>query len=235
MKKKYVHTTNVHNLVAPQKIVKEILKYFSPKSIVDIGCGLWTFVKIFQDSWIEITHWVDWTWVNKELLHISQKDFFEKDLEKYHNFDKKYDLALSLEVAEHLSPDSAENFVKTLTSASDYIIFSAALPNQWGQNHINEQTPMYWEKLFNKQWYKMYDVFRHIFWEDQDIFWRYKQNMFLILKEWINLPTGLEEKTPRYIIHPELYQEAKNSLNSPYKAIIYGLYLTKEKIINLFK
>jgi len=68
--------------------------------------------------------------VDKSKLFIDPQYFIEKDLEQYHDFQKKYDLAINLEVAEHLSESAAESLVKTLVSCSDYIIFSAALPQQ---------------------------------------------------------------------------------------------------------
>lgn len=232
MKKlKYIHTTDVHNLQNPTILVTEWLKHFSPKKVIDIWCGTWSFVKVFRDKWIE-TIWVDWSWVDKSQLFMDEQYFIEKDLEKEHDFDNKYDLAISLEVAEHLSKQSAENFIKTLTSCSNYIIFSAALPWQWWQNHINEQPPEYREKLFNKHWYDFYDVFRHIFWNNKKIFWRYKQNMFFVVRKWENIPSTLLEKSPRYIIHPELYDSKNISGKNIVQLTKQLIYIICHKIRN---
>lgn len=231
--KKYIHTTNVHNLNVPKEIVQEILKHFTPKLVIDIWCGTGSFVKTFQNNGI-IAVGVDWKRVDRKSLFIDESDFIEKDLEEYNNFDHKYDLAISLEVAEHISEKSAENFVKTLVSCSDYIIFSAAIPLQWGQNHINEQSPEYWEKLFNKYWYEFHDVWRHIFWDNKDIFWWYKQNMFLIVRKWVSLPRTLIEKPPRYIVHPELYHQKMAYLKNPLSIFKYWgwiLYKNIRKIL----
>jgi 2-polyprenyl-3-methyl-5-hydroxy-6-metoxy-1,4-benzoquinol methylase len=63
-------------------------------------------------------------------MFIKEDSFIVKNLEEYMDRQKEFDLAISLEVAEHLSQESAENFVKTLISCADYIIFSAAIPQQ---------------------------------------------------------------------------------------------------------
>ena len=62
---------------------------------------------------------------------------------------KNYDLAISLEVAEHLSSESANMFIACLTNMSDIVLFSAAIPGQGGENRINEQWPKYRSGLFN--------------------------------------------------------------------------------------
>lgn len=233
MKSRYLHV-KVPNLQVPTKIIDEILKHFSPKKVIDLGCWLWLFVKVFQDKWIDAV-WVDGDWTKNEKVIIKEDSFIVKNLEEYCNFDKKYDLAVSLEVAEHLNEKSADIFVKTLVSCSDYIIFSAAIPWQWWQNHINEQSPTYWEEKFNKEWYKFYDVFRHVFWSDEDIFWWYKQNIFLVAKDWVKIPTTLVERCPRFIVHPELYNE-KNidniSMIQLIKIFIYRLIKGIGKILS---
>lgn len=201
---RYTHDLSVHNMQAPRIIVEEILKHFNPKSIIDLWCWLWTFVKAFQENWID-AYWVNWEWVEKDKLFINEESLIIHNLEQYHAFDKKFDLAMSLEVAEHIDEKYADNFIKTIISCSDIIIFWAAIPWQVWQNHVNVQSPEYWEKKFNKYWYKFYDVFRHIFWNNKDLFYWYKQNVFLVVKEWIKIPQTLVEKPPRYIIHPDLF------------------------------
>lgn len=60
----------------------------------------------------------------------------------------KFDLAYSIEVGEHIPEAFARNFVKYISSLSDFVIFSAAFPGQGGQGHINEQPQEYWRDLF---------------------------------------------------------------------------------------
>lgn len=203
-KSRYIHETTVHELKNPSIIVGEILKHFSPKTVIDLWCWLWSFVKVFQDYWID-AYWVNGERTERDKLFIDDKSLLIYNLEQYHDFWKQYDMALSLEVAEHIDEKYSDNFVKTITSCSDIIIFSAAIPWQTWQNHINLQSPEYRERKFNTYWYNFYDVFRHIFWNNEEIFWWYKQNIFLVAKKWVKIPDSLIEKPPRYIIHPDLF------------------------------
>ena len=55
--------------------------------------------------------------------------------------------------------------------AGNVILFSAAIPNQGGQNHINEQWLTYWEEKFSKYNYIIHDIIRPLFWDDPELFW----------------------------------------------------------------
>lgn len=149
---KYIHEETVHNLKDPEIIVPKILEIINPKSVVDIGCGIGTFLNVFNRYGINNLMGLDGHWVDKSLLlkNIKANQFREIDLEKEFSLEQKYDLVVSLEVAEHLSKASASNFVKNLVNAGEVILFSAAIPNQGGQNHLNEQPISYWNHLFFK-------------------------------------------------------------------------------------
>lgn len=58
-------------------------------------------------------------------------------------FNRRFDLAMTIEVAEHLTPVRADSFVEDLTRLSDVVLFSAAIPAQGGINHVNEQWQSY--------------------------------------------------------------------------------------------
>lgn len=58
-----------------------------------------------------------------------------------------YDVAFSLEVAEHLPPDLGDRLVAYLGRAP-MVLFTAAHPGQRGTGHINEQPKSYWAKRF---------------------------------------------------------------------------------------
>jgi 2-polyprenyl-3-methyl-5-hydroxy-6-metoxy-1,4-benzoquinol methylase len=60
------------------------------------------------------------------------------------DLEKEFDLVVSLEVAEHLPASAADQFVNTLVKHGKKILFSAAIPGQGGQDHLNEQWPDYW-------------------------------------------------------------------------------------------
>lgn len=213
---KYKHETTVHNHISPSIIVPEIIRLISPKSVVDIGCGLGTFLSAFKNLGVNDVLGIDGPWVNKELLYknINPSEFLEQDLEQEIRLEKKYDLAVSLEVAEHLSPDSADTFVESLINSAEVILFSAAIPLQGGQNHVNEQWLSYWEDKFRHHDYIIHDVVRPIFWDNPDVFTWYKQNMVLIMPRNSTLRLTEHPVPMRNIVHYEMFENKTQYLDN---------------------
>ncbi len=207
---KYHYEETVHNLVAPQKIVPVVLNLFKPLSVIDVGCGTGTFLKVFKDLGVTEVLGLDGHWVDRSKLlnHIREEEFAEVDLENlsFENFNTTYDLAVCLEVAEHLNPDAADLLVSNLVRFSRRILFSAAVPFQGGINHVNEQWPSYWEAKFMKHGFHFYDVIRPSIWNDPDIPYWYKQNIFFVCQQ-DPAPslTPLPQSEMHHIVHPDLY------------------------------
>lgn len=154
------------------------------KSVIDLGCGVGTFLSVSKTIF-DTTDLcgVDGDYVNKNYLVIDPKKFHSYDLEKRYKSDKKYDLAISLEVAEHLSPKRADSFVEDLTNLSDIILFSAAVPKQGGVGHINEQPHSYWIEKFKKKDYILYDIVRPKIWSKRKIPYWYRNNVLVFVRK----------------------------------------------------
>lgn len=204
---KYIHEESIHNLKDPKIIVPELIKIINPKSVVDIGCGVGNFLAVFKENGVNDVLGIDGSWVDKKLLskYLEKSEFIECDLEQKLKLDNKYDLVCNLEVAEHLSSDKAELHVQNLINAGHIIVFSAAIPNQGGQNHINEQWPTYWIKLFKKHDYKPHDILRPIFWNTKLQRW-YKQNMIIFAPKNFEFNTTLQYSNLDDVVHPEVFQ-----------------------------
>ena len=210
--KKYIHTERVHNLNAPSIIVPLLIKLFYPKSIVDIGCGTGNFLKIFKDEGVPLVKGYDGKWVNRDLLEkngIDKVEFEEADFEHFKNSAQKYDLALCLEVAEHLRQEAADQFIRALTTYSDIIVFSAAIPSQGGQNHLNEQWPTYWASIFKKYDFNMYDIVRPMVWNNSGVSYWYKQNAFVYIRNNTDLKSShfqpVDLSQYNNVIHPDIF------------------------------
>lgn len=93
-----------------------------------------------------------------------------------------FDLVLSLEVAEHLSPHRAEGFIDDLATFSDQVLFSAAIPGQGGYGHINEQPHQYWIRMFEDRGYAVTTVLQRTFANDPEVASWYRSNILLFVK-----------------------------------------------------
>ncbi|PZV76705.1 methyltransferase family protein [Algoriphagus aquaeductus] len=171
---------------------------------MDIGCGIGTWLSIAKKLGIEDVLGVDGDYVNHELLskYLSQSEFKSHDLTLPLVLGRKFDFCLCLEVAEHLPEKFSDVLVDTLVRHSDLILFSAAIPGQGGQNHINEQEPNFWIKKFETKGYYVYDPIRPLVWTNYEVDVWYKQNIFLFSKN----PMDLLKPIFTHLVHPELYQ-----------------------------
>jgi SAM-dependent methyltransferase len=204
----YVHDPVVHNFSAARQILPYILKLKPIKSIVDIGCGTGTWLSVAKEFGVEEILGVDGVNLDQEELKIPRTNFINANLSQKFNLNKNFDLLICLEVAEHLPESSSNILIDTLTNHSDFILFSAAIPSQGGQNHINEQWPEYWSDRFSAKGYFACNILRDKFWDNEEIEWWYRQNMVIYGKKFtlssLNLPIS-EKIYP--IIHPALFKE----------------------------
>ncbi len=201
----YIHDEVTHNSSAAEQVLPVLFEIYTPSTIIDVGCGLGNWIEVAKKISEADVIGVDGNYVNRSLLKIEENEFVEKDLTKPFDLDKKFDLAICLEVAEHLPETSAEGFVKSLTNHSDVIMFSAALPGQGGQNHINEQWPSYWQEHFDKCGFEMIDFFRFKIWNNPKIEYWYKQNLFLVVRKGHAL-ANKESQIAYSLVHPELLE-----------------------------
>ena len=160
-----------------------VLDLVRPRSIIDVGCGQGVWLDVCQQLGIETIFGVDGPHVNSSDLKISKDDFLAADLCEPLDLDRQFDLAMSLEVAEHLPENAAESFVKTLTTLAPVVLFSAAIPFQRGTHHVNEQWPDYWAKWFGQQGYLPIDCLRSELWKEENVEWWYAQNVMLYVKQ----------------------------------------------------
>ena len=225
MKLRYDYTEAIHNLTTPLEVVPLIIQFIKPKSVLDVGCGTGTWLKVFAEHGIQDYIGVDGDHLNANLLKIPFINFVVCDLRQSFSLQRKFDLVISLEVAEHLDEKYADQFVHTLISHADIILFSAAIPGQGGQHHLNEQWPEYWEEKFKKHGFFFQDDIRPLIWKNENIDWWYRQNIFLVTK---GDPKG-NSNSPNAMVHPHLYQQTINNnlqYNESLKAGRQGLKIS---------
>lgn len=223
---------------AANRILSILFEKFSLKSAIDVGCGVGTwlseFVSLGGDGDIL---GLDGEYVNRDYLKIPRECFLTKDLEKPINVGCRYDLAICLEVAEHLSEERAHEFIKELCGLSDIVLFSAATIRQGGDGHKNEQRLSYWKRIFELNNYTMLDMIRPVVWNDEGIKWWYRQNtvVFISKKSERMSSKEMEEYMSSIvdIIHPDIYEEIRGHFwaikNNRYINNIVSIFFSKGK------
>lgn len=196
----YTFTHDVHTMESPRQVVPWLMKQFNPKSVLDVGCGIGTWLKAFQEASVSDFFGIDGSHTEPQGLLIPSSSFKAVDLNQSWQLNRKFDLAICLEVAEHLTEKASADLVKALTEHASTIIFGAAVPYQGGQNHINEQWPSYWQEKFGQHSFYFHDILRPVFWNNSQVQWWYKQNAFVVNRE---PSTGTILPT----IHPDAYAE----------------------------
>jgi SAM-dependent methyltransferase len=152
------------------------------RSVVDFGCGQGAWLRAWSEAGASVTG-LDGPYVDRARLLIEQDDFHPADLAQPIDLGQQFDLVQSLEVAEHLPASRARTFVETLVAHGPLVLFSAAVPGQGGENHINEQPLSYWRALFRARGYAAIDYLRPLIVGDVGIEHWYRYNMLLYARE----------------------------------------------------
>lgn len=149
-------------------IAESIIKEYQPKRIIDFGCGTGDLAKAFASRGIAVEA-ID-GYSNPDFSTYSNIRFTKVDLnnitstqEFLNRFDVKFDLAVSIEVAEHLNPVVSPYFIEWMTSMADVIVFSAAVPSQDGDGHINCRSRSDWYQFIKQYDFVIADTLRQHF------------------------------------------------------------------------
>jgi cyclopropane fatty-acyl-phospholipid synthase-like methyltransferase len=208
-----------------REIIPLVLELVQPSSVIDVGCGAGTWLSVCKECGIEDIFGVDGNYVDKEILKIPKECFLSFDLKKSFHLGRQFDLVLSLEVAEHLPPESASPFIDSLTGHGNVILFSAAIPHQGGTQHINEQWPEYWMEHFQHKGYVTIDCIRKRVWQNPNVEPWYAQNVLLFVqKDYLEAHALLKREfentaiSQLSIVHPKKYLAVLEWMDRLYSA-----------------
>lgn len=203
-------------------VVPIILNLAAPASVIDIGCGIGTWLVEFQAAGVTDLLGVDGDYVDRNRLLIARERFQSHDLSQRLEVGRRFDLAMSAEVAEHLPESSADSFVASLVALADVVLFSAAIPFQQGDGHVNEQWPEYWQEKFARHDYVVVDCLRDRLWNLAQVKWWYAQNLFFyvrrdLLPDYPQLAAELQrvgQSSALARVHPKHYEEIVGTLKN---------------------
>jgi SAM-dependent methyltransferase len=189
-----------------------VFELVRPKSVVDFGCGTGTWLDAAKRLGVSRVLGFEGDWIRGAEPLIGTHELEVKNLDEPVSVPDRFDLAISLEVAEHLKPERAAGFVHDLCGAAPVVLFGAAIPEQGGTGHIHERWQSYWASLFVSEGYRCLDVVRPRFWDEALVMPWYKQNAFLYASESAyeqmkpRLPARVEgDFRPLDVVHPDLY------------------------------
>jgi hypothetical protein len=165
--------------VSARTILPPLLRRFGAGSLLEVGCGNAHWTQAAIDAGVADYAVVDGPWNERADLLVDTARFVEHHLDQPLELDRRFDLALCLEVAEHVAPAAADTLVGSLVRASDVVAFGAAIPLQGGFGHVNEQWPSWWRAKFALAGYAAFDLVRPVHWSDRSIHYWYRQNMFV--------------------------------------------------------
>jgi SAM-dependent methyltransferase len=197
----YDFLRNSHRLDSPRAVIPSILSEAMPKSLLDVGCGTGTWLKAALELGVSDVLGVDGIDVPDAELLFPRTFFRHQDLTVAWDLKRRFDVALCLEVAEHLDGGFAAQLIKCITDHSDLVYFSAASPGQPGQHHVHCQWPDYWQGLFNSFGYVCSDQVRWEIWDDVRVEPWYRQNLFTARRDAVH--AGKESRIRR-VTHPDL-------------------------------
>lgn len=202
---KFYQSVNTRANLTAQLVFETLHGVIEFDSMVDLGCGsgIWLEKSIMNGAshvvGIDLPSSIRIIRQNPLFLkYIQEKkmDLIERDFVE--NSDLKLpfaDIAICIEVAEHLPKKLSSKLVDRLCEASDCVVFSAAQPGQGGTYHINEQPLSYWTDLFKRNGYAAYDLFRPVLCQNQKVPRFYSLNLLLFVKQ-------ENEKYPKNIANP---------------------------------
>lgn len=194
-------------LQSARQIVPLIVDEEQPRSVIDVGCANGIWLSVFLEHGVSQIFGIDGPWINEESLRIPKEFFLSHDLTAgLPVLNKNFDIAVSIEVAEHLPEELAEPFVRYLTSLANCVVFSAAIPGQGGTGHINEQWQSYWAQIFSGFGFYADDSLRRKIWKNDLVNVIHAQNIVTYRKQTHSEDAHSITAPPLMdVVHPRLF------------------------------
>ena len=197
-----------HSLIGARAVLGLLFEHFKPASMLDLGCGVGTWVRAAQDLGVADALGLDGGWVRPEQLVVPAESFRAVDFTApTFEIGRSADLGISMEVLEHLPAAAADRAARLLARAAPVVLFSAAIPGQPGTDHINLRWQSYWAGIFAQEGHVATDGMRRLVWGRDDVPYWYQQNVVLYARPERMRELGFAPVEPRSldVVHPLLF------------------------------
>lgn len=172
---------------AAERVLPIVFAVLDVRSIVDVGCGPGSWLAVARKLGVRTLTGVEgeWAieWFGEDRAASGDFELVLANLEDELRLPQTFDLAICIEVIEHLSPARGEAFVADLCRCAPHVLFGAAIPGQRGPNHLNTRWPSYWAACFAAHGYQPLDVIRPRVWGDDEILAHYRQNPIVFVRD----------------------------------------------------
>jgi SAM-dependent methyltransferase len=201
----FYSTISASSYGAASVILPIVFQIVRARSVIDIGCGTGAWMAAAELLGATALG-VEGRWIENAQKFKDSLDIRIHDLEQPLQINERFDLAICLEVAEHLPTDRSESLVQDLCSLSDFVLFSAAIPNQPGTNHVNCQWQSFWASLFEKNARFAIDIIRPKVWGNKTVPFWFQQNTLLYASASKAESYGLTEDitVAPDLVHPDM-------------------------------
>lgn len=125
-----------------EAVAEALFDMFKPRALADLGCGCGVYSRFFAGKGVSVLS-LDGVLPPPEHA-FSVKTRLQDLTVPFENVYGDFDLALCLEVAEHIPEEFTDIFLKNVTAFSGLLAMSAAPPGQGGRHHVNERPRRYW-------------------------------------------------------------------------------------------
>lgn len=195
-------------------VLRPVMVTVKPTSVVDLGTGSGTWLAAAKDMGASRVLGLDGQWAATEHQLIISDEFQVVDFETGFPDVGRFDLAICLEVLEHITPQAGEQAVRWLCERTNVVLFSAAIPGQGGTHHINEVWQSNWAHKFRVHGFHAYDIVRPTIWRNSDIPWWYRQNTIVYSRPETAQSYGWVEADidALDVVHPERFDMAIDTI-----------------------
>ena len=158
-------------------LLPHVISALHINSVLDVGCGAGAWLAAYDALGVSDHVGVDGDYVDRSMLLVAAAKFVPRDISIPFDLARQFDLVQCLEVGEHVPNAASATLVDNIVRHGKHVLFSAAVPGQGGEEHINEQPYGFWRALFAQRGFRLFDFLRPRMQDDNRIEPWYRHNV----------------------------------------------------------